>query len=127
MRNLQFQQFLHEHNEPLLSFYEQMMREKSQLEAARRRDLQLRQREEVQPRPPCSSAYSASHLLQCLIGGCGPQERLLRAALLQRQETLLAADPPDLPDLAGAEPAGDAGPRPDFRLLWFDTNYIVLS
>ncbi|KPI92054.1 Eukaryotic translation initiation factor 2-alpha kinase 4 [Papilio xuthus] len=56
------QQFLHEHNKPVLSFYEQMVREKTQLEEMRQRDLQLKEHEEA---------------------------RQMRAALLLRQETLV--------------------------------------
>ncbi|CAH2044615.1 unnamed protein product, partial [Iphiclides podalirius] len=58
------QQFLHDHNKPTLSFYEQMVKEKNELEEMKKRDLQVKENEEA---------------------------KKVRAELLKRQETLREA------------------------------------
>ncbi|CAK1584012.1 unnamed protein product [Parnassius mnemosyne] len=41
------QQFLHEHNRPTLSFYEQMVQQKTELEEMKQRDLEVKANEEI--------------------------------------------------------------------------------
>ncbi|KPJ16789.1 Eukaryotic translation initiation factor 2-alpha kinase 4 [Papilio machaon] len=86
------QQFLHEHNKPMLSFYEQMVKEKTQLEEMRQRDLQIKEHEEA---------------------------RQMRAALLRRQETL-DADVADSSERDAEDAGGEEGARTDFRLLCYE-------
>ncbi|CAG4938946.1 unnamed protein product [Parnassius apollo] len=81
------QQFLHEHNRPTLSFYEQMVQQKTELEEMKQRDLEVKANEEVMK---------------------------MRAEILKRQETLrdLERSDEDVDDaprlLCYAETRGDA-------------------
>lgn len=41
------QQFLHDHNKPTLSFYDEMLKQKTEMEKLKQQDMELKENEEV--------------------------------------------------------------------------------